>query len=98
MKFLGFDTENDLELSFLAQYKKSLQSRYDVANFDPNAAVVQGTTQITIEPRARYTVSSRVTASAFARYDGNFNEGATSPGYSTMQVGVDIRISISGGR
>ena len=98
MKFLGFDTENDLELSFLAQYKKSLQSRYDVANFDPNAAVVQGTTQITIEPRARYTISSRVTASAFARYDGNFNEGATSPGYSTTQVGVDIRISISGGR
>jgi len=98
MKFLGFDTENDLELSFLAQYKKSLQSRYDVANFDPNAAVVQGTTQITIEPRARYTISSRVTASAFARYDGNFNEGATSPGFSTMQVGVDIRISISGGR
>lgn len=98
LKFLGFDMENDLEFSFLGQFKRSLQSRYDIANFDPNADVVQGTTQITIEPRARYTISNRVTASAFVRYEGNFNEGATSPGYSTTQVGVDIRVSISGGR
>jgi cell surface protein SprA len=98
LKFLGFDMENDLEFSFLTQIRRSLQRRYDILDFNPDGEIVQGTMQITIEPRARYTISNRVTASAFARYEGNINEGATSPGFSTTQVGVDIRLSISGGR
>ena len=63
-----------------------------------DGAVVDGTTQITIEPRAKYTISNRVTASAFVKYEGNFSEGAANPGFSTTQVGLDIRLSISGGR
>lgn len=98
LKFLGFDLENDLEFSFLTQIRRSVQRRYDILAFNPDGEIVQGTMQITIEPRARYTISNRVTASAFARYEGNINEGATSPGFSTTQVGVDIRLSISGGR
>lgn len=98
LKFLGFDLENDLEFSFMTQIRRSVQRRYDILDFNPDGEIVQGTMQITIEPRARYTISNRVTASAFVRYEGNINEGATSPGFSTTQVGVDIRLSISGGR
>lgn len=98
LKFLGFDLENDMEFTFLTQIRRSFQRRYDIENFKPEGDIVQGTTQITIEPRARYTISNRVTASAFFRYEGNFNEGASNPGFSTTQVGVDIRLSISGGR
>jgi len=99
LKFLGLDLKNDLELTFLTQLRKNTSSRYDVDTYDSNEpSIVNGTTQIVIEPRARYTISNRVTASAFVRYEGNFTEGASTPGFSTTQVGVDIRLSISGGR
>lgn len=99
LKFLGLDLKNDMELTFLTQIRRNLTSRYDVEEYNGDeASIVNGTTQIVIEPRARYTISNRVTASAFVRYEGNFTEGASTPGFSTTQVGVDIRLSISGGR
>lgn len=99
LTFLGFNLENDLEFSFLTQYRKNRRAQFAVLDYaGPDGATVDGTTQITIEPRARYTISNRVTASLFVRYQGNFSEGATTPGFSTTQVGADIRLSISGGR
>ena len=99
LKFLGLDLTNDMEFTFLAQVRQSLQSRYEIDEYPAlESRTVNGTTQITIEPRARYTISNRVTASAFVRYEGNFSEGATTPGFSSTQVGVDVRLSISGGR
>jgi hypothetical protein len=88
-----------MEFSFNTQVRRNLRAQYDVLDYKgPDGSLVDGTTQITIEPRARYTISNRVTASAFFRYEGNFSEGAANPGFSTSQVGVDIRLSISGGR
>lgn len=99
LRIIGLELKNDLEFSFLAQIRRNLQSRIEVDEY-PNqqSRTVNGTNQITIEPRARYTISNRVTASAFVRYEGNFTEGASTPGFSSTQVGVDIRLSISGGR
>ncbi len=99
LKFLGLDLQNDMEFSFNTQIRRSLRAQYDVLDYKgPDGSLVDGTTQITIEPRARYTISNRVTASAYFRYEGNFSEGAANPGFSTSQVGIDIRLSISGGR
>ncbi len=99
LKFLGFDLQNDMEFTFSTQIRRNLRSQYDVLDYKgPEGSLVDGTTQIIIEPRARYTVSNRVTASAFFRYEGNFSEGAANPGFSTTQVGIDVRLSISGGR
>ncbi len=98
IKMLGMDLNNDLELTFNAQIRKNRRGQFDVLDFKPDGAVVDGTTQIIVEPRARYTLSQRVTASAFFKYEGNFSEGAANPGFSTTQVGLDIRLSISGGR
>ncbi len=99
LRFLGLELKNDLEFTFLTQIRSSKQGRYEVDEYPAiQDRTVNGTTQITIEPRARYTISNRVTASAFFRYEGNFSEGAATPGYSSTQVGVDIRLSISGGR
>lgn len=99
LNLLGLELKNDIEFTFLTQLRKNIQSRIEVDEYpSQQARTVNGQTQITIEPRARYTVSNRVTASAFVRYEGNFTEGASTPGYSTTQVGVDIRLSISGGR
>lgn len=99
LNLLGLELKNDIEFTFLTQLRRNIQSRIEVDEYpSQQARTVNGQTQITIEPRARYTVSNRVTASAFVRYEGNFTEGASTPGYSTTQVGVDIRLSISGGR
>lgn len=99
LSFLGLELKNDLEFTFLTQFRRNLQSRIEIDEYPAQRPrTVNGQTQITIEPRARYTISNRVTASAFFRYEGNFTEGASTPGYSTSQVGVDIRLSISGGR
>ena len=99
LKIFGLDLQNDLEFTFNAQVRKSLRAQYDILEYKgPDGSLVTGTTQIIIEPRARYTISNRVTASAFFRYEGNFSEGAANPGFSTTQVGLDIRLSISGGK
>lgn len=96
---LGIDLENDLEFGFLGSYKKNQRANYDLLKLSsPSGQTIDGTTQITIEPSARYSMSNRVTARLFFRYEGTINEGAATPGFSTTQVGLDIRISISGGR
>lgn len=100
--FLGLSLQNDLEYSFLLSYKDNSRATFDI--LDPESLAdmagreLQGNTQITIEPRVRYSLSNRVNASAFVRYESTITAGAANPGFSTTQVGVDIRISIAGGR
>lgn len=101
----GINLKNDFELSFLFTYKHNGRDTYDVT--EPSGTytgdqsqgrVLDGNTQIIVEPRARYSLSNRVTASAFVRYDGTFTEGAAQPGFHTIQVGFDFRLSLAGGR
>jgi cell surface protein SprA len=98
-KLLNISLENDLEFSFLTSIKKNSRATYDVLNYaGENGRKLDGNTQIKIEPRARYSISSRLTASAFVSYEATLTEGAASPGFSTTQVGIDLRLSIAGGR
>ncbi|MES2765590.1 MAG: cell surface protein SprA [Bacteroidota bacterium] len=95
----GIELDNDVEFSFLTSFRKSLRATYDIEDFKgEDGQRLNGSTQIIIEPRARYNVSNRLTATAFVRYEGNFTEGAAQPGFSNTQVGIDFRLSVSGGR
>jgi cell surface protein SprA len=100
----GIILKNDFELSLMASYKRNFNSTYDVSDSssytgaNKNGRTLSGNTQIILEPRARYNVSNVVTASAFLRYEGTINQGDANAGYSTFQLGVDLRISLSGGR
>lgn len=100
----GIRLQNDLEYSFLFTFKDNSNTTFDVldrSSFtgkNKNGRTLTGNKQIIVEPRARYSMSNRVTASLFFRYEGTFNEGAAQPGFHTTQVGLDIRISIAGGR
>lgn len=101
--FLGFTFKNDFEFSLLTSYKSNQRATYDIldtASYEDNndGRTLDGNTQLIIEPRARYNLSNRVTASLFFRYEGTFTEGAAQPGFSSYQLGLDIRLSISGGR
>lgn len=99
--FLGLTLENDLEGSFTATYQTNSRDTYNVVIDEENkgdARKLDGNTKIIIEPRVRYNMSNRVTAAFFVRYEATFTEGAAQPGFNTTQVGLDIRISIAGGR
>ncbi|MCS7176789.1 MAG: cell surface protein SprA [Candidatus Kapabacteria bacterium] len=99
LPLIGTELKNDVEFSLLASIRRNLTSSHDVFRSGGDQGLrVDGSTQISVEPRARYTISQRLTATLFMRYDGVFNEGAAQPGYSTFQMGVDIRLGISGGR
>lgn len=95
----GLSLQNDFEVSFQGTYRRTKRATYDVNNYDSeNGRTLDGTTQIIVEPRARYSISRQVTATAFFRHEANLSEGAAQPGNSTTQVGIDLKISISGGR
>ncbi len=98
----GIILKNDLEFSFLASYKTNQNVTFDISGESyyggEDGRTLNGNTQITIEPRVRYSMSDHVSASYFFRYEGTFTEGAASPGFSSFQTGLDIRISLSGGR
>jgi len=100
--FLGLSLKNNIEYSFLFSIKDNSRATFDVsdeASLNGNdGRELQGDTQITIEPRIRYSISNRVTASFFLRYDATVTAGAANPGFSTTQVGLDLRISLAGGR
>lgn len=99
LKILGLDLENDMEFAFLGSFKRTSSSTYDILNLtSPDGQRLDGSTQIKIEPSARYAISNRVTVRAFISYEATINEGVASPGFNTTQVGVDVRISIAGGR
>jgi hypothetical protein len=106
IQFIGLNLENEIEFSFLASVKSNKTATFDVtfddnnqtANNGKDGRTLNGTTQITVEPRIRYTMSKRVVASLFYRYEGTFNEGAAQPGFYVQQVGFDIKINIAGGR
>jgi len=99
---LGIDMQNDLDYSFFFSWKNTGRAAFNI--LDPNPAQnnqgtpIQGNTVITLEPRARYSMSNRVTASLFLRYEANLTAGAAQPGFSTTQFGLDIRLSLAGGR
>jgi hypothetical protein len=102
----GMDFENDVEFAFQASYKRTLQSVINIPGFEsvrpsPNNEVgnrLDGRTSLVIEPSARYVLSSKLAVRAFFRYELNLNEGAASPGNSTTQLGLDVRLTLSGGR
>lgn len=104
LPLFGFVLENDLEYRFQMTYKRNLRTSFDVLNEETytgeneGGQTVDGNTQIIIEPSARYSVSERLIASFFVRYEGTFTEGAAQPGFHTTQVGFNLRLSLSGGR
>ena len=98
-RLLNISLKNDIEFSFMTSVKKNNRATYDIADYSgEDGRQLDGNTMIKIEPRVRYSLSNRVTASAFVSYEATLTSGAASPGFSTTQVGVDLRLSLAGGR
>jgi cell surface protein SprA len=94
----GVSLTNDLDFSMSYTFSRTLRRTYPVG-----VQTVQQTTQngegqsrTVLEPRVRYVLSSRVTASVFYRYTKTAPDalGSRIPGSTTNEGGADVHIAI----
>lgn len=94
----GLALNNDVDVSGSYSITKNTRRQYEVARLDVNAegSPLDGTTRTVIEPRIRYILSSRVTASIYYRYTkvAPDDSGSRIPGSTTNEAGLDVHISI----
>lgn len=92
--FFGLSLSNDIDISFSYSYSKNSRKVYDMkaVNFKKDGTVLDGTTRTILEPRIRYILSSRVTASVYYKYSKT--DGSRIPGQTINEGGLDVRVAI----
>jgi cell surface protein SprA len=96
----GLALQNDIDISFTYSYSKNSRTTYEVnpdgASLNTKGTPGEGSSRTQMEPRVRYVLSSRVTASVFYRYTSIKPDEAGSriPGSSTNEGGLDVHIAI----
>ena len=91
----GISLKNDIEFSFSYTNAKNSTVIFDMVNFTEEGKPQDGTTRVTMEPRVKYTISSKVTLSIFYRRSTVEPEGAARiPPTTTNEAGLDVHISI----
>ncbi|MCW9095447.1 MAG: cell surface protein SprA, partial [Ignavibacteriaceae bacterium] len=91
----GLSLKNDVE--FLISYTSTKNSvvRFEMDKFTEAGIPQDGTTRTTIEPRIKYTISSKVTLSIFYKRSSVEPEGAARiPPTTTNEAGLDVNIVI----
>ncbi len=96
--FFGLALQNDIDLSASYSVSKNSRTTYDVSNLDTDVTgtPLEGSTTTTLEPRIKYVLSSRVTASVYYRMTKVEPDatGSRIPGSTTNEAGLDVHISI----
>lgn len=91
----GISLKNDLEISFSFTNGRTSSIIFNMDDYTEAGIPQEGKTNMTIEPKIKYVMSSRVTLSIFYRRTKVEPEGASRllP-ITTNEAGVDVRISI----
>lgn len=94
----GLSLQNDIDISITYSYAKNTRTTYEAKgrNFNSKGTPGEGSSRTQMEPRVRYVLSSRVTASLFYRYIKIAPDagGSRIPGSTTNEGGVDVHIAI----
>jgi cell surface protein SprA len=94
----GLSLSNDVDISISYSISKNSRKSYEVARLEANTdgLPLEGTTRTVMEPRIKYILSSRVTASVYYRYTkiAPDDSGSRIPGSTTNEAGLDLHISI----
>jgi len=100
LPLFGLDLSNDVEVSVNFSYTKNSRRRYEpqLLTINQEGIPMEGQTRTRLEPRIRYVLSSRVTASLFYSYIKTAPDAAGSRviGTTSNEAGLDIHISIGG--
>jgi len=96
--FFGLSLSNDVDVSFTYSISRNSRNTYDVSTLDVNVQPIplEGSTRTQMEPRIKYVLSQRVTASVYYRYtrvNPDF-AGSSIPGTTENEAGLDIHIAI----
>jgi cell surface protein SprA len=91
----GLSLKNDIDFTFSYTSTQNSIVRFEMNNFTEEGIPQDGTIRTTIEPRIKYTLSSKVTLSIFYRRSSVEPEGASrlTP-TTTNEAGLDVHISI----
>ncbi|MDE3058085.1 MAG: cell surface protein SprA [Bacteroidota bacterium] len=92
----GISLSNDVDISFTYSLSQNSRTTYDARQGIGTGVPGEGSTRTTMEPRIRYVLSSRVTASVYYRYTSIVPDagGSSIPGSTTNEGGLDVHISI----
>lgn len=95
LPLFGISLQNDIELSFSYTTGNTSVLIFEMDNFNEEGKPQDGTIRTTIEPRAKYVMSQRVTLSLFYKMTTVEPEGAARiPPTSTNEAGLEVHISI----
>ncbi len=95
LPLFGISLKNDIEFSFSYSSAKNSTVIYDMTNFIEDGTPKDGTIRTSLEPRIKYTISSKVTLSIFYRRTSVEPEGAARiPPTTTNEAGLDVHIAI----
>ena len=90
--FFGVSLMNNIDITMNYGYSHNTSVSYDFTNFQKDGTPLNGLDRTTIEPRIRYTLSERVTASVYYRYTKI--TGVITPGSTTNEGGADFHVLI----
>jgi cell surface protein SprA len=93
----GLSLSNDLQASLTYSYSRNGRIIYDLKeNFKKDGQPLEGSSRTSIEPRIRYILSSRVTASLYYRYVKTAPDegGSKITGTTVNEGGLDINVAI----
>jgi cell surface protein SprA len=94
----GLSLNNDIDISVTYSFARNSRKTYDVSKLDVSVVgtPLEGSTRTTLEPRLKYVLSMRVTASVYYKFvkTAPDNSGSRIPGITTNEAGLDVHISI----
>jgi cell surface protein SprA len=91
----GVSLKNDIEFTFSYTNSQSTSILYEMNKYKDGGIPQNGTSRITIEPRVKYTISSKVTISIFYQKTTTEPVGASRvPPITSNTAGLDVHISI----
>lgn len=96
LPLFGLALKNDIEVSLAYTQGRNSTLIYSMGEeFKEGGTPQDGTKRVTIEPRVKYVMSSRVTLSLFYKRTSVEPEGASKiPATTTNEAGLDVHISI----
>jgi cell surface protein SprA len=96
--FFGLSLNNDIDVSLSYSLSSDSRTTFDVSRLDVSVegTPLEGSTRTVLEPRIKYILSSRVTASVYYRHTKvePDNAGSRIPGITTNEAGLDLHIAI----
>ncbi|MFZ1729513.1 MAG: cell surface protein SprA [Bacteroidota bacterium] len=99
MPMFGLSLKNDIQFTLAFTLNKTSSRIYSVTDLGNGGQPREGITRISIEPRVKYSVSQRVQASLFYRYQRtrpDADVGSRIPGSTIHEGGLEVRITIAG--